>query len=116
MKPALVLIALLLGGLLLPSAGPAVAADQVALNASPWRYNAHGSGLVFPRSERAQSVWASDACWRQCGSYCTWGEAGCLLRDAQGQCLKLTDACDRSCQRQCRTYGGPLLSIDFPWE
>ena len=69
--------------------------------------------LPFPRSERAQSVWASGTCWSECGSYCAWGEAGCLTRDSQGQCLKLTDTCDRYCQRQCRTSGGPLLSLDF---
>jgi hypothetical protein len=69
--------------------------------------------LTFPRSERAQSVWASDACWSECGAYCAWGEAGCLARDSQGQCLKLTDTCDRYCQRQCRTSGGPLLPLDF---
>ncbi len=69
--------------------------------------------LPFPRSERAASVWASDACWSECGAYCAWGEAGCLARDNRRRCLKLTDTCDRYCQRQCRTSGGPLLSLDF---
>ena len=69
--------------------------------------------LPFPRSERAQSVWASGACWSECGSYCAWGEAACLERDTQGQCLKLTDDCDRTCQRSCRTSGGPYLPLDF---
>jgi hypothetical protein len=69
--------------------------------------------LPFSRSERAQSVWASGACWSECGSYCAWGLAGCLSRDAQGQCVKLTDTCDRYCQRNCRTSGGPLLTLDF---
>jgi hypothetical protein len=111
MKRSILLVALLLGGILLPSVGPA-AADQV----KPWRYNARSHELPFPRSERAQSVWASGACWSECGSYCAWGFAGCLTRDAQGQCLKLTDKCDRYCQRECRTLGGPLLPIEFFWE
>lgn len=103
MKRALILIALLLTGI-----GTAAAADAVARPGLE-----HSRILPFPRSERAQSVWASGACWSECGSYCAWGAAGCLTRDAQGQCLKLTDTCDRYCQRQCRTSGGPLLPLDF---
>ena len=41
------------------------------------------------------------------------GAGGLPERDAQGQCLKLTDTCDRYCQRHCRTSGGPLLPLDF---
>jgi hypothetical protein len=71
--------------------------------------------LPFPRSERAQSVWASGLCSRECGAYCAEGMVGCLDRNAQGQCLKFTDRCDRYCQNQCRTQGGPLLPdlLDF---
>ena len=69
--------------------------------------------LPFPRSERARSVWASSACFKDCGAYCAWGQTSCLYRDAQGQCLKLTDDCDRYCQRSCRSAGGPLLPLDF---
>ena len=110
MKRSLILIALLLAGIVVYSAGPAAAAD------GKWRYNTQRSELPFPRSERAQTVWATGACWSECGSYCAWGQTGCLERDSQGQCLKLTDKCDRFCQRECRTSGGPLLPIDFPWE
>ena len=81
-----------------------------------WRYNAHSSELPFPRSQRAQSVWASDRCWKECGSYCTWGMAGCLQQDTQSLCLKLTDKCDRYCQRECRTSAGPFLPFELPWE
>jgi hypothetical protein len=116
MKPVIVLIALLLGGFWMASAGPASAADLRPTQASTWRMSAQRNVLPFPRGERAQSVWASGACWSECGSYCTWGEARCLERDAQGQCLKLTDKCDRSCQRECRTSGGPLLPIEMPWD
>ena len=66
--------------------------------------------LPFPRSGRSQAVWASAACWNDCQSYCTWGEAACLQTDAQGRCLTYTDRCDRFCQRDCRTRGGPLFA------
>jgi hypothetical protein len=65
----------------------------------------------FPRSERAQSVWQSGACWSECGAQCAWGQNACLQVNEQGQCLAYTDSCDRYCQRECRTSGGPL--IDF---
>ena len=121
MKPFLVLLLLLFGGIVLPAAGPAAAADLKPMKArswhsSSWRSPLQRDVLPFPRGERAQSVWASGACWSDCGSHCAWGLAGCLERDAQGQCLKLTDACDRYCQRECRTSGGPLLPIEFFWE
>jgi hypothetical protein len=116
MKRSIILLALFFGGFLLPSAGPATAADVAVRDGKIWRYSARVQELPFARGERAQSVWASGACWSECGSYCAWGEAGCLARDVQGTCLKLTDACDRYCQRECRTSGGPLLPIDFFWE
>jgi hypothetical protein len=81
-----------------------------------WRYNAHTADLPFPRGKRAEAVWASGACWSDCGAYCAWGLAGCLKEDTQGRCLKYTDKCDRYCQRECRTRGGPFLSVEFPWE
>ncbi len=107
MRQAIAVIAIL-GGILLPSFEPVAAAD---LKAGPGTMRSQF--LPFPRSERAQSVWASGACRSECGSYCAWGLVGCLERDAQGQCLKLTDSCDRYCQRECRTSSGPLLPIDF---
>lgn len=94
-------------------AGAAFAADG---KTTAWRYNGHRSEPPFPRGELAQSVWASDRCWKECGAYCAWGMVGCLQQDSQGLCLKLTDRCDRSCQRQCRTYGGPFLPFELPWE
>ncbi len=113
MKRAIGLIALLGLLLLLPGLSAAVAADLGA-GAGPVRApTVRSKVLPFPRSERAQSVWASGACWSECGSYCAWGEAGCLSRDPQGRCLKLTDTCDRYCQRECRTSAGPLLPLDF---
>lgn len=92
----------------MPFSAPVLAADaRTELAAAPAKM------LPFPRSERAQSVWASSACFRDCGAYCAWGQTSCLYRDSQGQCLKLTDDCDRYCQRSCRSAGGPFLPLDF---
>jgi hypothetical protein len=112
MKQIVILVAclaVLVGGALTKIA-PAAAAD---VSYRPATARPQSQLLPFPRSERAQSVWASGACWSECGAYCAWGEAGCLAHDSQGQCLKLADTCDRYCQRQCRTSGGPLLPLDF---
>ena len=107
MKTVAVLVAVLLS---LAAGLPAGAADfgtgkrVTVAAASTMR------ALPFPRSSRSQAVWASDACWNDCQSYCTWGEAGCLQVDSQGRCLRYTDRCDRACQRDCRTRGGPLFA------
>jgi hypothetical protein len=107
MKPTGILLGLLFGAILM-AAHPAFADGR----APTWRYNAHSAELPFPRSARAESVWASSWCWTDCGSYCAWGLAGCLKEDSQGRCLKFTDRCDRYCQRECRTRGGPFLPIE----
>jgi hypothetical protein len=110
MRP-LLLIGLLLGGFLWPGAS-ALAADAALRRVPPL-----GVALpVFPRSERADAVWSSGACWSACGSSTTWALAACLEHDAQGRCLKHADRADRACQRECRTRGGPYLSLDtlFP--
>ena len=62
---------------------------------------------AFPRSKASESVYASSLCWRDCQSTCTWGLAGCVQTVPQGLCLKETNRCDRFCQLQCRTRGGP---------
>jgi len=94
---------------------PARAADKAASLRPAGHTVAAATMLPFPRSERSQSVWASGVCWNECGTYCAAGMVGCLKRDAQGQCLQYTDRCDRYCQNQCRTEGGPLLPdlLDF---
>ncbi len=106
MKYAAVLIGLLLGGIVMPGSTGAVAAGRTLAVSSPVQV------LPFPRSPRAESIWASGACWNQCQSICTWELPNCLQRDSQGLCLKDTDACDRACQRDCRSRGGPYLPID----
>ena len=102
----------IVAGLLLPAFVPDFAPARAADQQFQPRIG-QSRALPFARSERAQSVWMSGACWSECEAYCAWGAAGCLERDPQGQCLKLTDTCDRYCQRSCRTAGGPLLALDF---
>ena len=103
--------------------GPAFAAEMGAPSytqrysvAKPrpkvWRYNAPGAEAPFARSPRAQSVWDSDLCWRQCGAYCAWGMNECLQVDDQGLCVAYTDACDRYCQVACRRLAGPFVPIE----
>lgn len=104
--------------LLLASALALAALSSTATAGAPevWRYNRHGEEPAFAPSKRALSIWASGACWSECGSYTTWNLVACLAHDAQGRCLKYADAGDRACQRACRTRGGPFLPIDtlFP--
>jgi hypothetical protein len=108
MPRRIVLLALLIA---VTPAGNGAAADLSGTRATPRAVLAlRGQPLPFQRGERAEAVWASGACWRDCQSYCTWGEIGCLEVNAQGLCLTLTDRCDRFCQRECRTRGGPLVA------
>ena len=109
MARAMMAAAMAMGFACLSLATPAYAADLKPRITAV----APGLSLPFARSERAQAVWASSACFRDCGAYCAWGQTQCLERDSQGQCLKLTDDCDRYCQRSCRSSGGPWLPLDF---
>lgn len=104
-----------------PPQGPLAAAEQtISRNAAPhvvgphppvWHYNAP-QALPFARGEQAQAVWDADGCWQACQAYCTWDLNTCLYADSQGTCLAHTDRCDRSCQRMCRTRGGPFWPFE----
>ena len=107
MKRAVVLIGLVFGGIMMPRADLAVAAERALAPPA-----ARVQILPFSRSPRAESVWASGACWSACQAGCTWDLPACLQVDSQGRCLKYTDACDRACLHGCRTHGGPYLPID----
>jgi hypothetical protein len=103
-------ISILLGCLLvLAGLSPGRGADV-----SGWRPPAARAPVhvlrVPPRSPEASMVWASDACWRGCERQCGWRFQACLKIDGQGECMAQANACDRSCQSGCRTYGGPLLN------
>jgi hypothetical protein len=121
MMRSLTFAVLVLGGALM-STGPAAAADLRASGYSLpavvgphpplWRYNARNRELPFARSARAQAVWDAGACRSECAASCAWAFNSCLYEDAQGHCLAYTDACDRYCQRSCRSYSGPLLPIE----
>jgi len=92
------------------------ASSCLAADVSLWRGHLRPAEPAYalrvpPRSPQAQTVWASDACWRGCERQCGWRYQICLGLDWQGECMAQTDACDRSCQSQCRVYGGPLLNL-----
>ena len=122
MKRSIVMTFLLLASFLLAPAGPLAAAEHgvsrysmpVVVGPHPpmWRYNAPNQELPFARGARAQAVWDAGACWSECGATCAWDLNACLYQDTQGRCLVFTDACDRYCQRACRTQGGPFLPFD----
>jgi hypothetical protein len=112
MKQAILRLALLIGALVTLSAVPAGAADVAVTHSRAYTPAPRVYVLPFPRGDQAQSVWASSACWDDCGRSCAWGLVECVQHDAQGHCLKLTDRCDRYCQTACRTQGGPFLPIE----
>jgi hypothetical protein len=86
-----------------------------AADVSVWREHAVRAPVydlrVPQRSPGAAMLRASDTCWRGCEQQCGWRFQACLRVDGQGTCIAQTDACDRTCQSQCRLYGGPLLPI-----
>jgi hypothetical protein len=74
----------------------------------------HGPVRVspYPQSKRQASVWASDACWRHCESSCAWNMEYCVRSTDPDACRPHLDACDRSCQRDCRgPWAGPILGF-----
>jgi hypothetical protein len=86
-----------------------------AADAGIWRKSGAAPATAYriiPRSPAASLVWAGDACWRGCAMDCGRHFRACLSADAPETCIARNDACDRFCQRECRSYGGPLLPID----
>jgi hypothetical protein len=67
--------------------------------------------LFNTRPSLSAKVIVSDACWRTCVAECGSIFHVCARRQPLGDCRARGDACDLSCQKTCRTYGGPLLSI-----
>lgn len=99
---------------LMAGAAPATAADY-SLWRRPPPVREAGPVLPFPRSERAQAIWASAACWAPCQSVCTDALDRCLRESPdQARCLAAADTCDRICQSGCRQGGelggGPLIA------
>jgi len=119
----LALLFALFAGLLAPGAPDRALAGDYTYENRPsvvFPGGPKGSGIVhvspFPAGKRAASIWAADACWRDCSRDCTWKMETCVRATDIGAdaCRPHLDACDRACQRSCRTRGGPLLGfIDF---
>jgi hypothetical protein len=108
----LLVAAFVLMGLVAPAAAGDYKAPHQVVFPGP------NGGIVhvspYPTSKRAASVWASDACWRGCTSSCAWKMETCVGTTDADLCRPALDACDRACQRSCRTRGGPLLGF-FDW-
>jgi hypothetical protein len=66
----------------------------------------------YPQSKRSAAIWANDACWRDCKTSCTWKMEACVSSSDPDACRPHLDACDRSCQRSCRSFSArPLLDF-----
>jgi hypothetical protein len=96
---ALGLIGMLIGACLVPV--PAQAGDIL------WD--------IFPlfntRPSLSSKIIVSDACFRTCTAECSSQFHVCSRHFALNGCRSRGDACDLGCQKRCRFYGGPLLSI-----
>jgi hypothetical protein len=108
----MLVLALLLGVI----AAPAAAGDSTSFAHRPEVSFKGGPPHVspYPASKRSAAVWAADACWRDCKTDCTWRMEYCVRFDDADACRPKLDACDRACQRSCRTRGGPFAAFfDF---
>ena len=56
------------------------------------------------------TILASDGCWRACAAHCNFHVRKCIRFEGLTNCMPLNESCDRSCVKQCRVYGGPLLN------
>lgn len=86
-------------------------AGDVAPVPPPWPTWQRGYPLDLTRRAHSRSVRVSDACWRTCGTQCKWRFQACATAYRVNDCRAENDACDLDCQKTCRAYGGPLLSI-----
>jgi len=57
------------------------------------------------------TVLASDGCWRTCAASCNFHVRKCIKFEGVTDCMPLNESCDRTCVRECRAYGGPLLNL-----
>ena len=96
-------------------AAPAAAGEYSFANRPQIEFPGPRGGSVhispFPMGKRAQAIWASDSCWRDCGARCAWRYEACSSNLGHEVCLPHFDACERACLKACRTRGGPLLNI-----
>lgn len=59
------------------------------------------------------TVLLSDACWRTCTAHCGGQFRVCTGFSWLNECRVAGDHCDVGCQKQCRTYGGPLVNLAY---
>lgn len=116
MRQILAILAVVLSATTAFAADVQTAPRQTSARPEIWRFDRQPDRLPFARTSRSQAVYASDACWSECQAYCSWGQSTCLKTDPQGLCLKYTDRCDRTCQSDCRSRGGPFVSLELPWD
>ncbi len=88
---------------------------SVASAADADRHRPHARAdraMVWPSAPDSLSatVLASDGCWRACEAQCGRHVRKCAGAIGLSGCLPFNDACGRTCVKQCRTYGGPLLN------
>lgn len=106
-----VAIALLLVGLV----AQAAAGEYSLANRPEVVFPGPKGGIVhispYPAGKRAAAVWASDACWRDCKTSCTWKMEYCLKGSDADTCRPHLDACDLACVSSCRTRGGPFVRL-----
>lgn len=93
----------------------ALAATTAAQAAdAEWRRPATRSYRIAPLpiapDSLSATVLASDGCWRTCAAHCGWHVRKCIKHEGVTECLPYNDLCDRTCVKQCRVYGGPLLN------
>ena len=81
---------------------PAMGVDYSLANRPEVVFPGPNGGTVrvspYPAGSRAAAVWASDACWRECKSSCSWKMDYCIRANDADSCRPYLDACDRSCQ------------------
>lgn len=57
------------------------------------------------------TVLVSDACFKTCVAQCGGQFQACVAEAWINNCRAFGDGCDLSCQKTCRSYGGPLLDL-----
>jgi hypothetical protein len=77
----------------------------------PWPPWFRGFPLDPTPRAHSNSVRVSDACWRTCETACSRRFQACATTYHVNDCRSETDACDLTCLKSCRTYGGPFLDI-----
>jgi hypothetical protein len=70
-----------------------------AENASPWSW-------------RMRKIRRATRCWRSCEAETARAFQACLRIGNLNGCVQRTETADRDCQRTCRIYGGPLITVE----